>query len=116
MRYRVIYHVGRELTMKTRVSSGSLTIQDDVISISASSPVTIPFSEIVSVEMFRLHGLGRMIKLACKERTIFLTVVRINLWGYFIVINFFRARELYETIKKRVSGIVSLCSRNVGRA
>jgi len=107
MRYKVIYHVGTELTLKMRVNSGSLTFQDEAASISGSAPLTIPYSEMVSVEMFRLHGLGRMIKLVCKERTIYLTVVRINLFGYFIIINFFRAGELYESLKKRVRGVVA---------
>ncbi len=104
---KVIYHVGTELTLKTRVSSGSLIFQDEAASISGSSPLTIPFSEIINVEMFRLHGLGHMIKLVCKERTIFLTVVRINLFGYFLIISFFRAGELYETFKQRVRKIVA---------
>jgi hypothetical protein len=107
MRYKVIYHVGTELALKTRVSSGSLTFQDEAASISGSVPLTVPFSEMVGVEMFRLHGLGRMIKLVCKERTIFLTVVRINLCGCFVIINFFRAGELYESLKKRVRSVVA---------
>ena len=102
MRYKVIYHIGKELTIKTRVNAGTLTFQDDAVSISGSSALMIPFSEVTSVEMFRLHGLGRMIKMVCRERTIFLTVVRINLFGYFIIINFFRAGELYESLKRKI--------------
>ncbi len=102
MRYKIIYHVGSELNVKTRADSGMLTLQDDAIRIASSSPLTIPFSDVTSVEMFRLHGLGRMLKLVCKERTVFLTVVRLNLFGYFVIINFFRAGKLYETLKQRV--------------
>jgi hypothetical protein len=100
--YKIIHHVGPELNIKTRVSSGILVLQDDAICISGSSPLNIPFSDVTDVEMFRLHGLGRMLKLICKERTVFLTVVRINIFGYFIIINFFKAGELYESIKQRV--------------
>ena len=102
MRYKTIYHVGKDLTAKTRVSSGTLTVQDDAVSISGSSALTIPFSEVTAVEMFRLHGLGRMIKLACPRRTVFLTVFRLNLFGYFAVINYFRAGELYENLRRKV--------------
>ena len=107
MRYKIIYHVGPELSIKTRADSGTLTLQDDAICISSSSPLTIPFSDVTSVEMFRLHGLGRMLKLVCKERAVFLTVVRINLFGYFVIGNFFRAGKLYELLKKRVRGVVA---------
>ena len=107
MRYRIVYHVGPELTIKTKVRSGTLTLQDDAIRISGSSSLTIPFSEVISVEMFRLHGLGRMLKLICRERTVFLTVIRINCFGYFVIINFFRAGELYEALKQRVGRVVA---------
>jgi hypothetical protein len=102
MRYKVIYHVGPEMSLKTKVSSGTLTWQDGAICISGSSQLTIPFTEVTDVEMFRLHGLGRMLKLVCKERTVFLTVVRINLFGYFVIINFFGAGKLYESLRQRV--------------
>lgn len=98
MRYKIIYHAGRELSIKTKVSSGTLTLHNDAASISGSTELTIPFSEVTSVEMFRLHGLGRMIKMVCKERTIFLTVVRINLFGYFAIINFFKTGELFKSL------------------
>lgn len=107
MRYKVIYHVGTDLTVKTRVSSGTLTYKDDAISISGPSALTIPFSEVTSVEMFRLHGLGRMIKMVCKGCTIFLTVARLNLFGYFVIINFFSAGELYEKLKRKVQNVAA---------
>jgi hypothetical protein len=102
MRYKIIYHVGNELTIKTRVSSGTLILKNDMAIISDSSELTILFSDVTTVEMFRLHGLGRMIRIVCKERTIFLTAVRVNFFGYFVIINFFRTGELYESLKKRV--------------
>jgi hypothetical protein len=43
MRYKVIYHVGQELTIKTKVSSGTLTFQDESLCISGTSALTIPF-------------------------------------------------------------------------
>lgn len=107
MRYKIIYHVGPALTVKTRADSGTLTLQDDAICISSASPLTIPFSDVISVEMFRLHGLGRMLKLACKDRTVFLTVVRFNLFGYFVIINFFKAGELCEILKQRVRTVMA---------
>jgi hypothetical protein len=103
MRYKIIYHVGTELDIKTKVSSGTLIVEGDTIRISGSSPLTIPLRTVVSVEMFRLHGLGRMIKLVCTERTVFLTVVRFNLFGYFVLINFVKAGELYEALRQNPS-------------
>ena len=102
MRYKIIYHIGPEFTVKTKASSGTLTIEDDAACISGASVLTIPFSEVTSIEMFRLHGLGRVIKMVCTEGTIFLTVVRLNLFGFFVIINFFKAGELYEALKRKI--------------
>jgi hypothetical protein len=105
MGYKIIYHVGNELTVKTKVSSGTLTFQDESVCFSGASALTIPFSAVTGVEMFRLHGLGRMIKMTCDGRTVFLTVVRLNLFGYFVVINFFKAGELYESLKRKIQKV-----------
>ena len=71
MRYKIIYHVGNELTIKTKVSSGILTLRDGIAGISGSSELRRSRSpDVTTVEMFRLHGLGRMIKIVCSERGI----------------------------------------------
>ncbi len=75
------------------------------VCISGSSILTTPFSQITNVEMFRLHGLGRMIKLVCKERTIFLTVVRLNFFGCFVIVNFFKAGKLCEALQQKVQRV-----------
>ncbi len=105
MRYSIIYHVGQELTIKTKVTSGILTFQDESVCISGTPDLRIPFSSVTSLEMFRLHGLGRMIKLVCNQGTIFLTVVRLNLFGMFIIINFFRAGQLYVSLKSKINTV-----------
>lgn len=102
MHYKIIYHIGKELTVKTKVSSGTFIFENDVSSISDSKGLSIPISSITFVEMFRLHGLGRMIKIICEGRTIFLTVIRANLFGYFVIINFFGAGELYKLLRGRL--------------
>jgi|GEM_PF-4422590 len=102
MRCKIIYHVGRELTLKTKVCSGVVTFQSESVCILGASTLTIPFSSITTVEMFRLNGLGRMIKLVFAENTIYLSAVRLNLFGYFVVGNFFKTGELYESLKGRI--------------
>jgi hypothetical protein len=102
MKYRIIYHIGKEIDVKTKVESGTLTWQEQSLFISGASSFEVPFSSFISVDMFRMHGLGRMIKLVCSDRTIFLTVVRFNIAGYFAVINFFKAGELHEKLKAQL--------------
>ena len=103
MKYKIIYHIGDEINIKTKAESGVLSLQSQSVHISGTSPIEIPYSSLVSVELFRLHGLGRMIKVICTNRTIFLTVVRLNIAGYFIIINFFKAGELYKNMKAHIT-------------
>jgi len=39
-----------------------------------------------------------MIKLVCADRTMFLTVIRLNVFGYFIFIDFLKTGRLYEAL------------------
>lgn len=99
-RYKVIYHIGDEISLKTRAKAGVLELGAGNLRIEGrDAPVNIPWDSIDGVEMFRLHGLGRMIKVTTKAATLFLTVVRINLGGAFIVINFLKAGELFRQLK-----------------
>lgn len=102
MQYKVIFHIGNDINLKTKVDSGILMLQEDSLSISGSTNLTIPYTTVTRVEMFRLYGLGRMIKVICSDRTIFISVFRLNLSGYFVFINFFKTGHLYDEIIKRI--------------
>jgi len=80
------------------MESGYLTLNESSIFISGKSSIEVPYSSMNGIEMFRLHGLGRMIKLVCADRTMFLTVIRLNVFGYFIFIDFLKTGRLYEAL------------------
>jgi hypothetical protein len=101
MNFKIIYYQGDTINISTKVDSGSAMLSDNALEITGKNPISIPFSSIKSVEMFRLHGLGRMIKLVHATGTLFLAVVRINLFGYFVIINFFKAGKLHEQLKEK---------------
>ena len=58
----------------------------------------IPLTEIRDPRMYRMHGLGRMIRFEWKEKTVFITVVRINFFGYFAIIDFFRTGQVFKAL------------------
>jgi hypothetical protein len=105
MRYKIVYYTGPELTVKTRMISGILALDSDSLHISGKTNLTVLFSSISGVNLFRLNGLGRMIKIIHRDGTLFLTVVRLNIAGFFVIINFLKAGELCELIKKRIAQI-----------
>ena len=98
MKYKIIYHVGNELTIKTKADSGYLVFNESSIFISGTSTLEVPYTSMIKIEMFRLHGLGRMIKLVCADCTIFFAVIRLNIFGYFVFIDFLKTGRLYEAI------------------
>lgn len=103
MTYKILYFVGNEVDIKAKGERGVLSWQAQSLVITGQSPFVIPFASCVSVEMFRLYGLSRMIKLVCKDRTIFLAVIRFSLGGYFASVNYFKTGELFERLKTQLT-------------
>ena len=97
--YRVLYFVGPSLDLSTKMLPGRAEIDGECFRIVGSSELSIPLKEIREPNLFRLHGTARMIRFAWKEGTVFVTVVRVNIFGYFAVINFFATGRLYESLK-----------------
>jgi hypothetical protein len=96
--YRVIYHCGDSVGLKTRMRSGKAELTPDSLRIRGASGLEIPYRSIRDVELVRLHGLGRMVRLSGDQGTLFLSVTRISLWGYFAIVNFFATGELHRRL------------------
>ena len=87
MKYKVFFHAGDELSLKTTVSRGVAWLDGEGLHVRGSSEVLIPKAQIIEAELFRLHGLGRVIRLEHRQGRIFLSVVRLMV-GQFAFINF----------------------------
>jgi hypothetical protein len=99
MRYKVIYHVGTDLDLKTKADSGILTLHGESLTIQGGPPVEMSCASLLNVEQLRMAGLGRILKLVSVDQTVFVTVVRFSLFGYFALVNYFRTGELYSRLK-----------------
>jgi len=82
------------------VKSGKALLTDKTLILEGPTPLSLDLSSIMSVEMFRLHNTGRMLKVFSTSGTLFLSVVRFNFFGYFAVINFFKTGTLFEMLKR----------------
>jgi hypothetical protein len=67
MKYKVFFHQGAELGLKTRVMRGHAWIDDAGLHISGASEILIPNTDLLSAELFRLHGLGRVIRVEHRQ-------------------------------------------------
>ncbi len=103
MTYRVIYHDGPAVDLKTKVKAGYATMTDEALVIEGKTTSEVPYRSITSVDLFRLHGLGRMIKIDHSSGVLFVSVVRINIAGYFVIINFVRTGYLHEELRAKTT-------------
>ena len=98
-RYRILYFQGSELDLSTKMLSGRALLDGTSLSIEGPSRFVIPISKITEPRLFRQHGLGRMIRFGYDGRNYYVTVVRINFFGYFAIINFFATGKLFQDLK-----------------
>ena len=92
--YRVMYHVGDEIGIRTKVLTGTATVGQEALTIVGPVLVTIPFSDLHAAQLFRLHGLGRCIRVSHTGGVLYIAVVRFVILGLFATINFLRTGEL----------------------
>ena len=97
MKYKIFFHQGNELGLKTRVEKGEAWLDDSGLNIKGASQFLIPGNEIRDVELFRLHGLGRVIRVEHRQGRLFVSVIRFMI-GQFATINFFKTGELHEEL------------------
>ena len=105
-KYRVFFYQGDELGIKTRVSKGEAWIDDVGLHINGPSgtKVTLPKADVQKVEMFRLYGLARVIRIDHRGVRLFLAVVRFMI-GQFASVNFFRTGRLQKALSDLLPSI-----------
>ena len=65
--YKILYHVGEEISIKTKTAVGRLSLENGCLVIRGEPAVSIDLGALRSVELFRLHGMGRMLKVVHTE-------------------------------------------------
>jgi len=107
MKYKVFFHRGDDLSLKTKVTKGQAWLDDSGLHIEGQDGFTIPSGDILEAELFRLHGLGRVIRIEYRGGRVFLSVVRLMI-GQFAFINFFQTGTLHKhlaSVSSQQSGL-----------
>jgi len=94
MHAKIAYHTGPTFGLRSKALNGVLSLANGALAIQGSAPVDIPLETIRRAELFRLHGVGTMIRVIHEDGVLFVTVPRFNFRGIFLVINWLRTREL----------------------
>ncbi len=99
MPYKVLYHVGESVGIKSKGAVGILSVEDCRLVIQGEHAVSISLKSLQSVELFRLHGVGRMLKIVHMDGTLFVSVIRFCLFGVFAVVNFIATGRLKDELQ-----------------
>ncbi|MGA9811930.1 MAG: hypothetical protein WBQ64_04075 [Terriglobales bacterium] len=98
--YKVFFHCGEELGLKTKVQKGKAWLDDDGLHVEGPAgplPV-IPNSALLSAELFRLHSLASVIRLDCRSGRLFLSVIRFLIGGQLMLVNYYKTVELHRRL------------------
>ncbi len=104
MKYKVFFHQGDDLGLKTKVWPGEARLNDGGLHISGPGEILLPEDSLLSAEMFRLHGLGRVIRVEHRHGRLFLSAVRFMI-GQFASINFFKTGKLHKELLTATSAV-----------
>jgi len=111
-----MYHIGETIDISTKAATGRLSLEDGLLEIVGGSRVAIPVKTLRSVELFRLHGTARMLKISHAAGTLFVSVIRFNLFGYFAVVNFFGTRRLQLQLEGAIRAVNPPATNHGGRS
>ncbi len=98
MRYKVFFHFGDELTVKTKAMRGYAWLDESGLHVEGPNGCDIPSREIQHAELFRLHGLGRVIQVEFMGGRLFMSVIRFMV-GQFATVNFLKTGELLKELQ-----------------
>jgi hypothetical protein len=104
MSYKVMYYQGEEIGVRTRVKVGPLSLEDGRLLIRGEPQVSISLPALRSVELFRLHGTSRMLRVVHEGGTLFVSVIRFSLFGLFAMVNFFGTGRLRDELEAGMRG------------
>ena len=94
-KYKVIYHIGDAIDVKTKVDFGFIVFENKELKLVSKIGDSIRrLADISQISLFMMNGLGSMLKIVVDDSTIFLSVVRFCIAGKFVMGNAIGTRNL----------------------
>jgi hypothetical protein len=100
MRYKVFFHRGEQLGLKTKVQKGQAWLDNDGLHVEGPGGLLplISKSNLLSAELFRLHGLCSVIRVDYQGGRLFLSVIRFLIGGQLMLVNYYKTVELQKRL------------------
>jgi len=104
VKYKIFYHLGDELSSKTRVKTGFLIISEENLYLTESNSHIKSINNIVRVELAKIPGGGHCIKIYCNDCILYISVIRFCLFGSFVLVNYHKTIEVYKKLERLLLG------------
>jgi hypothetical protein len=95
----VIYIDADKVSLSARACRGRLSIDATTLAISGDPGVSLPLASLREVHLHRSQ-LGHVVRVRHQGGSLLLAVYRVNLWGYFVILNYFANRRLAEQLRE----------------
>lgn len=100
--FKIIYHIGNSINIKTKVKTGKLTINQKTIQITDSKTQEKILIKVKKAELTKMSLGGHIIKITdTQEKIIFISVVRLSIKGQFAIINYFKTKKLFRMLTEK---------------
>ena len=96
---KVLYHIGEEVGSQTIMKKGSINTNLNPLRLEADDEIM--FNNLHDIELYKLNGLGTMIRLMNGVKTVYLIVPRVffNIGTGFVIVNNFATRKLKKLLE-----------------
>jgi hypothetical protein len=101
-RYKIGFHQGSDLSLGARLQSGELTLSNDALQISGSTPLTVPFAAVEDWQVGPFQGAKRVFRLRYQGGELAIIVVRVMIARWFFIGDFFKAKRLESALSERL--------------
>ena len=99
VKYKVVYYIGEEIDLKTKVESGFIIGNIRELKLVSKTGADIKdFADVKEVSLFMMHGLGSMLKIKMTDCIFFVSVVRFCIAGKFAMGNAVGTRKLKDLL------------------
>lgn len=97
-RFKIGYHPGRDVGLKTIMLPGVLTVSYTAIEIKGATDIIIPFEQISGLQVRPFQGMRRFYRMAYGDDEISFAVVRFMIGGWFAQGDYFKAARLEKAL------------------
>jgi hypothetical protein len=102
MKYKVLFSTDETVGLKTVGSRGTLTLEGGVLSIDGDTQISIPVESLRDIELIRMHGTGRMLRIQHSGGTLHLSVIRFSLFRWFAMVNYLATGQLRDELAAQI--------------